>query len=58
MQLHIRFPLYSQIVIIDFGLAKRMNAHEVLNGIEPSKNPVGTDGYKAPEMMLGEDNYR
>ena len=48
-----------QIVIIDFGLAKRMNAREVLNGIKPSKSgPVGTDGYKAPEMNLGEENYR
>ena len=50
------FP--TQIVIIDFGLAKRMTAQEVLNGIAPCpRGPVGTDGYKAPEMMRGEVNY-
>lgn len=51
----VRYP-DRKIVIIDFGLAKRMNSYEVLHGLEPCKSPVGTDGYKAPEMMLG-DRY-
>ena len=35
-----------QIVIIDFGLAKKMTCHELLRGLPPCRTPVGTDGYK------------
>ena len=35
-----------------------MSAQEVRNGIAPDRRgPVGTDGYKAPEMMRGNINY-
>eukprot|EP01035_Chromulina_nebulosa_P017643 gene17643-23222_t len=42
----------SNVKLVDFGLAVKLNSNDIVNGIQIGKRPVGTAIYMSPETIL------